>query len=332
MTGPSSPGGSGGYADRLRADVAAYLSGIRPDGDPEAFYEACRYALESGGKHVRPMLVLLGAEAYGGSRSEALPAAAACEVFHNFTLVHDDIMDRSEVRRGRPTVHVAFGENTAILVGDYLLSLAYGFLDHTPVDCRQAVRARFATMVARLCEGQALDMRLGGQVEVAMADYLDMIDRKTGALLACCLEIGALIGGADEHQSAAMHRAGLDLGRAFQIQDDLLDATADGRQWGKRRGQDLVEGKQTYLVVDMLSAGPAEGRKRFHEAISRGGFDEGEVDEATQSLETAGVLARAAIDVELYADRASVSLSGLPGGVARDTLLELVEQLARRTH
>src|SRR5690606_9178166 len=162
-------------------------------------------------------------------------------------------MDRSEVRRGRPTVHVAIDESTAILVGDFLLSLAYRLLDTSPAASRSDVRASFSTMVQRLCEGQALDMQLGNGVEVAMADYLDMIDRKTGALLACCLEVGARIGGADDHESAELYRAGIDLGRAFQIQDDLLDAMAEGKRWGKQRGQDLVEGKQTYLVVDMLT-------------------------------------------------------------------------------
>jgi geranylgeranyl diphosphate synthase type II len=332
MTGRKAPGGSTAYVERLRVEISAYLLGILPEGDPEELYDACRYALESGGKYVRPILVLLATEAYGGSRNEALPAAAACEVFHNFTLVHDDIMDRSEVRRGRPSVHVAFGVNTAILVGDYLLSFAYDLLDKLPVGCRQTARERFGTMVKRLCEGQAVDLQLGTRVEVAMEDYLDMIDRKTGALLACCLEIGAIVGGADDRQTNAMHRAGLDLGRAFQIQDDLLDATADGDRWGKRRGQDLIEGKQTYLVVDMLSSGPDETRKRFRDAISRGGFGADDVEEATRSLEAAGVLERAAIEVELYADRVSNALAGLPGGAARDAMVELVEQLARRTH
>lgn len=318
--------------EQIRAEVDAFLAGVLPEGDPIRFYEACRYALDTGGKRVRPTLVVLAAEAYGGSRTDAMPVAAACEVFHNFTLVHDDIMDRSEVRRGRPTVHIAFDESTAILVGDFLLSLAYGLLESAPTQSRSGVRASFTTMVRRLCEGQALDMQLGSSLEVSMDEYLDMIDRKTGALLACCLEVGALVGGADEHQAAALHRAGLDLGRAFQIQDDLLDATAEGERWGKRRGQDLVEGKQTYLVVEMLSSGPAEGRERFREALGRGGFEATEVAAATESLRTAGVLDRAAEDVERYASRVSDGLANLPPGQARAAVIELVDRLALRTY
>jgi len=319
--------------DAVRADVESYLSSVLPSGEPESFYRACRYVLESGGKRVRPLLTVLACESTrGGSRSDVLPAAAAVEVFHNFTLVHDDIMDRSDVRRGRPTVHVEFGENIAILAGDYLLGLAYAQLDYTPARTGLLVRSAFNRMVVRLCEGQALDMILAERDQAGVAEYLDMIDRKTGALISCCLEIGTLIGGGDSATVERMRSAGRDLGRAFQIQDDLLDATAAGEDWGKRRGQDLMEGKRTYLVVSALDRGTDAARAFFRDALQRGGIDESEVATAVELLEKSDVLEAAADEVAMYVDRALAAIGTLPETTARAALESIVGSLAGRTH
>lgn len=315
-----------------RSDIDEFLSTVIPDGRPPSLFEASRYVLDAGGKRVRPTVVLLTAEAFGVARGTVMPVAAACEVFHNFTLVHDDIMDRSDTRRGRPTVHNKWDESTAILAGDYLFGRAYALLDQCPVESGAALRTGFSRMVTRLCEGQALDMALASPGDASVDDYLDMIDGKTGALLAFCLEAGGIVGGADRSFIDALHDAGLNLGRAFQIQDDLLDAVAETDAWGKTRGQDLQEGKRTFLVMDLLANGPAKDRKYFEDALATGGFRPDQVDEATRRLKQAGVLDRASLRVDEYTSRSSETIDRLPDSESRDALRVLVDLLSRRGH
>ena len=255
-------------AARLRAlatDVDTALTEMALPAQPEALYAPVRYVLGGGGKRVRAQLVLLAAEAFGGeaARQRAMPAALAVEVFHAFTLVHDDIMDGAATRRGRPSVHVRWSEATAILAGDLLMGLAYRLLDATDTPRRADVRAAFHAMVARLCEGQALDLAFETTHDVSVDDYLGMIDGKTGALLGCALTLGALVGGAADDVLAALGTAGRDLGRAFQIQDDLLDLTAPPETWGKPLGGDLVEGKKTFLLLLALARTHGDDRTWF---------------------------------------------------------------------
>ena len=239
--------GRAALVDRALAEVAAAL----PD-HPPSLYDPVRFVLEARGKRLRPAVVVLAAEAFGALPETALPAALAAEVFHAFTLVHDDIMDHSDERRGRPTVHVRWDEPTAVLAGDFLMGLAYDLLDRAETDRRAPVQAAWHRMMRRLCEGQAMDKAFETAADVSVADYLAMIDGKTAALLACCFELGARLGGAPDPAARALHDAGLDLGRAFQIQDDLLDLTADSDDWGKPIGGDLLEGKRTFLLLTAL--------------------------------------------------------------------------------
>ncbi len=331
MTADNPPESPRDLLEDIRSDVEQFLSGIPLDGTPRDLYEACRYVLSGGGKRVRPIATVLAGEAYGADREEVMPVAAAIEVFHNFTLVHDDVMDRSVTRRGRETVHVKWDESMAILAGDLLLGVAYELLADGPVNTAGAVRSAFSRMVRRLCEGQALDMAFERSDDVSVDEYLKMIDGKTGALLACCLECGALAAGAPSDVAANLHHAGVELGRAFQIQDDLLDATAHTERWGKRRGQDLIEGKRTYLIVDALEQGGAT-RSYVRDALGRGGFEPEEVDEAVEQLATSGVLDRAADRVSVYSESAAHRIERLPAGTPRDALLALIDQLNRRTH
>ena len=331
MTADNQPGSTARYLEGIRSDVEAFLAGLSLDGEPGELYDACRYVISGGGKRVRPVATILAGEVHGGMRNDLLPIAAAFEVFHNFTLVHDDVMDRSVTRRGRDTVHVKWDESMAILAGDLLLGVAYELLSAAPPQSAGTIRTSFGRMVRRLCEGQALDMAFETADDVAIDEYIKMIDGKTGALLACCLECGALAAGASVDSAENMHRAGLELGRAFQVQDDLLDATAEGDRWGKRRGQDLLEGKRTYLVVDALAQG-GEVSDYFRRALNRGGFDASEVDEAVQRLRGAGTIARAESRVAEHSESASDRIQQLPAGAARDALVALIDQLNRRTH
>ncbi len=318
-------------ADRIRSDLDSYLETLVPAGD-SALFRACRYALSSGGKRVRPILVALAAGAMGRGFSDVRTLAAACEVFHNFTLVHDDIMDRSATRRGQPTVHSKWDEATAVLAGDYLLALSYELVDGFEGANADKIRKSFGGMAKRLCEGQALDMEMEQSLNVSESDYLKMIDGKTGALLSCCLEIGVLAGGADESQASVARGVGIDIGRAFQIQDDLLDATATESRWGKVRGQDLIEGKRSWIVVDVLSAGAETNRTYFTSALRSGGIAPADVDEAIARMRSAGVFERAAEAVVRYTNRAQSGIVQLPESEARSRLSAVVESLGNRSH
>ncbi|HLT47799.1 MAG TPA: polyprenyl synthetase family protein [Rubricoccaceae bacterium] len=323
------------YLQRLAGEVEAGLAACLGElpAEPAVLYGPVRYVLEGGGKRIRPVLVLLAAEAFGGeaARRRALPAALAVEVFHNFTLVHDDIMDGAAERRGRPTVHVRWDAGTAILSGDLLMGLSYDLLARVEGADTAALVRRFHAMVLRLCEGQALDAAFERRDGVTVADYLDMIERKTGALLEAALEIGGIVGGAGEAGRAALRTAGRELGRAFQIQDDLLDLTAESDGWGKTIGGDLVAGKRTFLLLRALERAGGDERAWFARALD-GGLPAAEVAEARARMDRLGVLDDARAAVRRHSDAGLAALAALPPGPAADALRSLAERLVRRAH
>lgn len=316
----------------LRRRVEAALAALSYPEEPASLYEPVRYVLASEGKRFRPVLLLLAAEAYGVAAEDAMPAALAVEVFHNFTLVHDDIMDAAPTRRGRPTVHVRWDESTALLAGDLLMGEAYRLLASTPRGDARRLLGAFSRMVARLCEGQALDKAFETRRAVSSAEYLDMIDGKTGALLQCCLELGALLGGADDEAIAALRRAGHHAGQAFQIQDDLLDLVADDDRWGKTLGGDLVVGKKTFLLLSALERASGEEHAWFQRVVDRPGLPPGDVDEARTRMDRLGVLDAARDAVRTCTDEALQALGTLPPGPAARTLGSLVRRMASRGH
>lgn len=323
---------------RLLADVERGLAGLDLPDRPASLYDPVRYALGSGGKRIRPVALLLAAEAFGGAdaRRRALPAALAVETFHNFTLVHDDIMDRAETRRGRPCVHRTWGEAEAILAGDLMHGLSVRLLGQTETaapgaaDRGAEARALFDRMVVRLCEGQALDLAFEKTDRVSVSDYLGMIDRKTGALLDLALELGALVGGAGADALGAMRRAGHALGRAFQIQDDLLDLTADHADWGKAIGGDLVAGKRTFLLLSALERTEADPDAHVWWSRALAGLPGADVPEARARMERLGVLDAAASAVEGAVRDGLDALGALPPGPAADALRGLALSLVGR--
>lgn len=320
------------YVRSLTERVEAELQGLSLPENPTELYEPVRYVLEGGGKRIRPLLTLLAAEAFGGEEAleRALPAALAVEVFHNFTLVHDDIMDRADERRGRPTVHVKWDEPTAILSGDLMMGLAYDLLARVESDRTAEIIRIFHRMVARLCEGQALDMAFEMRAEVSVAEYLDMIERKTAALLEAALEIGALIGGADSDARANLCKAGRDLGRAFQIQDDLLDLTADNAKWGKVIGGDMVEGKKTFLLLRALELA-VEGEKGwFSGIVEEKGISAELVPEVRDRMQALGVLSEASAAVQEHYQSGLSGLSAMPSGKGSVALRGVVKALMQR--
>ena len=314
----------------LRARVDAAMPGVVQGTSPDGLYAPMRYALDAGGKRVRPLLTLLAADLYGAA-DDALSAALAVEVFHTFTLVHDDIMDAALTRRGRPTVHIRWDEPTAILAGDLLLGEAYRLVAASPRGDLRTLLDAWTVAVRRLCEGQALDMAFETDDTVTLDAYLDMIDRKTGALLACALDLGGIVGGADEAEREALRDLGIAVGRAFQIQDDLLDLTADSPEWGKTVGGDVLEGKKTYLLLRALAVADGDDAAVLRALVSAKGCMPEAVPDIRARMGRLGVLADARAAVALWTDAAGDALRRLPGGAARDALAQVVAGLGVRT-
>jgi geranylgeranyl diphosphate synthase type II len=255
----------------LRGRIDRYLSHAVRCGGPPEFQEACAYVLAGGGKRLRAILVLLSCEAVGGSASRALGAGAAIEIMHNFTLVHDDIMDNAPSRRGRPTVHVRWDLNNALLVGDILLGLSYRHLLRTNSAHLQELMSLFTTGVIDVCEGQALDCAFEHQKAVSVREYFRMIEKKTARLISMATEAGALIGGGTAVEVAALRAYGHFLGRAFQLQDDLLDVVADEQTLGKAVGSDIMGGKKTFLLLTAAERARGKDAALLRQVLRQGG-------------------------------------------------------------
>lgn len=236
------------------------LAQLRVPEEPELLYMPIIYSMSGGGKRLRPVLLLLTAEAFGGSVEEAMPAAMAVEIFHNFTLLHDDIMDNADVRRGKPSVYAKWGGNVALLSGDAMLITAYKHLARISPVVLPKVMNIFTDMALEVCEGQQYDMDFENIVTVSVEEYMQMIERKTSALLSGSAMIGATLAGASDEDIKKIYRFATELGLAFQLQDDVLDSYGD-TALGKKIGGDILEGKKTFLMVQALSRASEAERK-----------------------------------------------------------------------
>jgi geranylgeranyl diphosphate synthase, type II len=219
---------------------------------PETLYGAASYMIEEGGKRIRPVLCLMGNELFGSIHPDTWQIASALELFHNFTLIHDDIMDKAPLRRGKPTVHARYNESTALLAGDVMLLRSYEYLnDADPRYVRELIRLLNKTG-REVCEGQQLDMDFENAVFITKEQYLYMIELKTAVFLAASLQMGAIIGGANEEDQKNIYAFGKNLGLAFQVQDDWLDSFGNPSTFGKQRGGDILANKKTFLLVHAL--------------------------------------------------------------------------------
>jgi geranylgeranyl diphosphate synthase type II len=220
---------------------------------PSTLYEPGEYFLQIGGKRIRPVLCLLGNELFNDIHADAFEVAKAIELFHNFTLVHDDMMDEANLRRGKTTVHVKYDMNTALLVGDVMIIRAYEYLQKIQPSYLPKILQLFNQTAREVCEGQQLDMDYSKMDQVTMEDYIQMITLKTSVLLAASLEMGAIIGGAGENNCKQLYEFGKKIGIAFQIQDDYLDAFGDAAIFGKEAGGDIKQNKKTFLLLHALT-------------------------------------------------------------------------------
>jgi len=244
----------------LRTTVDDYLKSLANSHEPETLYEPIRYVLHAPGKRIRPVLTLISGLMAGGKDTSLMPLAAAVEVFHNFTLVHDDIMDHAATRRGNPTVHTRWDENVAILSGDMMVGMAYRLLIDSDTPHLRSVLSVFQDSVDAVCEGQALDKEFEVRPVVSIPEYLTMIEKKTAWLISTALRMGWVSVNGTDGTDKKLHQLAILLGRGFQIQDDYLDLMGDQASFGKTIGGDIVEGKRTYLVLTALERAQGEDR------------------------------------------------------------------------
>ena len=248
--------------ERYKELFERYLKKTVPEKQPENLYRPVEYILENGGKRIRPLLVLLASEGYGVSAEKALPAAAALEIFHNFTLLHDDIMDRAELRRGKPSVHKKWNTDIAILSGDAMVFLAQQQLENYPPEIFVRLQTLFNQTALAICEGQQADMDFEQREVVSEAEYLEMIRKKTAVLLGTALRFGAVLAGKPLREQQEIEKAGIYLGLIFQMKDDWLDTFGDER-FGKKTGGDILDKKKTVLYVKLLEKLSRRDKEEF---------------------------------------------------------------------
>lgn len=324
-------------------DINKAIESLDWQREPYGLYEPIAYTLASGGKRIRPTLALTAAEVIvngglinGSAIDDVLPAALALEVFHNFTLLHDDVMDRAEVRRGRPTVHVKWNDNTAILSGDQMLIEAYKLLAQIPGDKVQRTLMMFNEMATGICEGQQLDMEFEHMSHVGIDDYMRMIEKKTSVLLAYAMKIGGYIAGATPAQQEALYEYGLHIGLAFQIQDDILDVYGDPKTFGKAIGGDICCNKKTFLLLTAMENADPESKAELLQWMMQDVQNDDaqsskeKIEGVTAIYDRLGVRAIGETVIEEHTSIALSQLDKLPQNDATMRLRELAEKLVTR--
>lgn len=240
---------------------------------PTNLYDPLRYFLTLGGKRMRPILTIMGAEAFGEDLKKALPAALSVELFHNFSLIHDDIMDEAPIRRGKPTIHEKWNENSAILSGDVLFVKAYQQLAKQDASVLPDLLNLFNKTAIEVCEGQQLDMDFEKREHVSIPEYIEMIRLKTSVLLGCALEMGAIVAGASQEDRSSLYEFGQQIGIAFQIQDDILDVYADPKKFGKQVGGDIISNKKTMLLLKAFELADDEQKMTLNTLLTETNID-----------------------------------------------------------
>ena len=246
--------------NQLLDKVNAHIETLGYAHEPLNLYEPVKYILSLGGKRIRPAMMLMAYNMYRNDVERILDPALALEIYHNFTLLHDDLMDNADVRRGKPTVHKRWDANTAILSGDVMLSLADVYMSRVDDTCFREVMATFHKTSIEIAEGQQYDMDFESRTDVTEEEYIEMIRLKTSVLLACALKIGAILGGASQEDAAHLYRLGECIGLAFQLRDDYLDVYGDPKVFGKKIGGDILCNKKTYLYINALRLADKEQR------------------------------------------------------------------------
>ncbi len=313
---------------RRAAQVTAAIEELVPVVHPRPLYQASRHLVDSGGKRLRPSMLLLAGEAAGGDAAVLAPAAVSIELIHNFTLIHDDIMDNADVRRGRPAVHKIWGQSGAILAGDTLYSKAFQVLGMTAARPQLILGAMnlLSRTCTAICEGQWLDMEFESRERVTEAEYMEMIEKKTGVLYGASAGIGALLSGADPDVVAALDQFGRLTGMGFQLQDDIIDLITPEKVSGKKQGGDLIEAKKTLIMIHAFANDVPVRVFGKKDATAT------DIQEAISLLEKSGSIKYARSRAEEMVEKGKRALQVLPNSKARATLLELADFMIRRIY
>ena len=310
--------------------ITNHISSLLSKMEPVSLYEPMRYVHKAGGKRLRPILTLLSCEAVGGEVNDAVAAAVALELVHNFTLVHDDIMDNDDLRRGRETVHKKWDESVAILVGDGLLNLAFLVIAESKSPNIRQIIQTFSHGILQVCEGQALDKEFESRDSITLDEYYDMIQKKTGKLFSVACEIGAIVGGGDRIQIESARDFGASLGRAFQIQDDLLDVYADESVLGKNIGSDIEENKKTFLVSYSLQNSTPEIKKSLLNILKKNTVHPDDVLQVVQIFKKTGALDEAQKVITASLLKSEKALQRIPSNDAKTYLQQLIRRVGLR--
>jgi geranylgeranyl diphosphate synthase type II len=313
----------------LSQEFSSYFNKKHFPDQPETLYGAASYMLEDGGKRIRPVLCLLGNELFSPIQPDTWKIAIALELFHNFTLIHDDIMDKAPLRRGKATVHAKYNESTALLAGDVMLLQAYEYLNETDSNHVQNLIRLLNKTGREVCEGQQLDMDFEKTAAISLAQYLHMIELKTAVFLAGSLRMGAVVAGAGETDQQNIYDFGKNLGLAFQVQDDWLDTFGNPSTFGKQKGGDIIANKKTFLLVKALESALPEQKQELIELLLYNGSDK--VDRMTAIYQSAGVDQAAQEAKNFYMGKAYSHLESIEVPSARKApLKELAVYLLER--
>jgi geranylgeranyl diphosphate synthase type II len=299
----------------------------------QTLYDPAQYILGLGGKRIRPVCVLMGNELFDEINPDAYQVGTAIELFHNFSLIHDDIMDKAPLRRGQETVHHKYGESTALLAGDVMLVVAYEYLNNVKTEFLHPIMQVFNTTAREVCEGQQLDMDFEKRSNVSMDEYLHMITLKTSVLLASSLKLGAILGGAGSSNQNHLYEFGKNLGIAFQVQDDYLDAFGDPQKFGKQVGGDILANKKTFLMIHVMETASAAQLKELQTLMSEGVYKADKVDKVLKIFKDCKVDDWAQSLKEQYLQTALNHLEETAVlSVRKKPLQELAEYLISREH
>jgi geranylgeranyl diphosphate synthase type II len=300
--------------------------------EPKGLYEPMNYIMKQGGKRMRPALTLMAADLFDTDCKVALDAALAVEVFHNFSLVHDDIMDEAPLRRGKPTIHQKWDVNTGILSGDALLIKAYQLFENYDPSTMSALIRLFSTTALQVCEGQQYDVEFEDRASVALEEYIRMIEYKTAVLLGAALQMGAIVAGQDQINQEALYQFGVLLGIAFQIQDDYLDAFGNPETFGKQVGGDILENKKTFLFIKAQELGQPDQKEAINQWYSTNEASDEKVDQVKLLFQNTGAVLATREAIAEYTQRAFDQLDTIQTAPERlEELREFGEYLMNRT-
>lgn len=299
--------------------------------EPRNLYEPISYLLSLGGKRVRPAILLLGCNLFREEIEEAIDPALAYEIGHNFSLMHDDVMDQADVRRGNPSVHKKWDENTAILSGDAMLILSYKYMLRSPEHHLKSMVELFTRTIYEICAGQQYDMDFERSVEISEEDYIRMITLKTAVLIGACLQSGAIIGGAGKEDQENIYSFGINLGIAFQIRDDLLDVYGDPALFGKKIGGDILCNKKTYLLIQALNTAEGADKEELLRLLNTNERTQEKIDAVTAIYNRLKIKEKAEENIRVYYQKSIGALEAVSVAPERKrVLLDLARNLIAR--